>query len=78
MINYFAIPIYIEENTKLVKGAEESLHGSRSSGDWHHLQGEIQQSYQQLQVNICRKIIISVDITIVNNTRGYYFFFSVN
>ena len=46
------ICLFIEENTKLVKGTEESLHGSRSSGDWHHLQGEIQQSYQQLQVII--------------------------
>ena len=50
-LDYF-ICLFIEENTKLVKGTEESLHGSRSSGDWHHLQGEIQQSYQQLQVII--------------------------
>ena len=50
-LDYF-ICLFIEETTKLVKGTEESLHGSRSSGDWHHLQGEIQQSYQQLQVII--------------------------
>ncbi len=45
ILDFIFIVIYVGMSPT---GEKESS-GSRSSGDWHNIQGEIQQSYNQLQ-----------------------------